>query len=842
METTGIQTVQSSNFVAGEVPPPALGRREIRPFRRRAGLVMIIAGFLSLGAMQLARAGAAPSLTSRPPTLDPTFGLPLPKPNPQPTGPVPHWIWAATVANNQIIYLRDVVTLRSVPRNATLYATADDHLQLFINGVQAADTFKSPGQVWQRARKIAAAKFLHRGRNVIAIRAKNDAGAAGVAVWLMAGDKGLAVSNGQWRVSAGPLSGKGWTGKKFNDAPWPHATVEQRYGSGPWAMNVSPWPLTAAYMHHLYFQPLHVKALHGAGAFRGLASAAAALHGRALEMARPGYRGRSPLAPARKVHVVVKPAGADHPAELLLSFGQEVAGRIQVRGSGGAARIGTGESRGEAINQPWGGVHTLRLSAGQTVSTPYSAFRYATVSFTGTRPIVLNRLRLDFKYYPVKYRGAFACSEPLLTKIWYTGAYTAHLCMQEQIWDAPKRDRAMWMGDLQVSGNTIDNVFLDRFLMAKTMRLLRQQAQGGNPPNALPANDVNGIPGYTAAWIVGLSDFYRHTGDLSYLKTQAVALLTMLRYTKQAFNSKNIFDNAHNHWCFCDWAPNLSRNTPQAYVYTDLFDCLAVRRAADMLRDMGDRAAARHEFAWAKTLAAAARRHLANRKTHTFTNLKQVNAMAIYSGVADPRQRRAIEHKILGPHCGALKQLATPYGDNYVLFAMGDLGHTREGLHLVNKYWGGMIRQGATTFWEAYDPSWPKQHFHRHLQADGSTGYFVSLCHGWSTGATNWLTQYVLGVTPTRGGFAQVTITPHLGGLRWASGRVPTPHGAIVLRVVKKGSGEALRLTLPRGVAATIGITGRAPRVNGKRVKVMHQGRKHSTITLNRPGAYRITG
>ena len=73
----------------------------------------------------------------------------------------------------------------------------------------------------------------------------------------------------------------------------------------------------------------------------------------------------------------------------------------------------------------------------------------------------LDRLRLDFKYYPVKYRGAFACSDPLLTKIWYTGAYTAHLCMQEQIWDGPKRDRRLWMGDLQISGQTINNVFLN---------------------------------------------------------------------------------------------------------------------------------------------------------------------------------------------------------------------------------------------------------------------------------------------------------------------------------------------------------------------------------------------
>ena len=41
------------------------------------------------------------------------------------------------------------------------------------------------------------------------------------------------------------------------------------------------------------------------------------------------------------------------------------------------------------------------------------------------------------------------------------------------IWDAPKRDRGRWMGDLDVSGRTIEDVFDDHFLMEETLdRLL----------------------------------------------------------------------------------------------------------------------------------------------------------------------------------------------------------------------------------------------------------------------------------------------------------------------------------------------------------------------------------
>ena len=89
-------------------------------------------------------------------------------------------------------------------------------------------------------------------------------------------------------------------------------------------------------------------------------------------------------------------------------------------------------------------------------------------------------IALDDIYYPVKYQGSFESSDPLLNQIWEVGAYTEHLCMQEDIWDATKRDRARWAGDLDVSGRGIDDVFDDHFLMQDTMT------------NLLPAAPIKG--------------------------------------------------------------------------------------------------------------------------------------------------------------------------------------------------------------------------------------------------------------------------------------------------------------------------------------------------------------
>ncbi|MGC8624524.1 MAG: hypothetical protein ACP5VQ_04600, partial [Phycisphaerae bacterium] len=608
------------------------------------GIVVIL---LALPRAQAESAGV--SWAKRPPTLDPTFGLPKSAAAKPPSGPTPSWIWTAQTHDNQIIYLRESFKLKTVPRRVILYATADNHLELFLNGKKITNTFHKKNQVWRRGRKLAVTPFLRTGENTIAIRAKNDTNVAGVMVWMLAGKKTLDITSGAWRVAYSVPAGSAWIGRHFNDSAWVHATVEAPYGGGPWGTGVKPWPGHSSYLVHLYFQPLHVKVLHGRSAFNGLSTVAAALTEQDIAKIRPQYAGRSLLAPSHAVHLVVTPSGSKAQPELLISFGQEVAGRIQVRGSGGTVLIGTGESRGEALHGPWGGVHTLNLAGGITQSTPYSVFRYATVSFKGPGRIKLNRLRLDFKYYPVTYRGAFACSDPLLTKIWYTGAYTAHLCMQEQIWDAPKRDRAMWMGDLQVSGQVINNVFLDRFLMELTMRDLREEAQGGRPATALPANYVNNIPGYSSAWICGLADFYKHTGAIGYIRSQHQLLLSMLRYMKQGFNRKNIFVNKHKKWCFVDWAPELNGATPQANTATDLYTCWAVRRAVFLLNALGDAANAAKYARWDRQLIYAARQYLPNPKTHTYTNLRQVNAMAIDAHVANAPERAAIYQRILGP-------------------------------------------------------------------------------------------------------------------------------------------------------------------------------------------------
>ena len=440
----------------------------------------------SLAALLLTAAPGGAS--AMPPTLDPTYGLPLPTAK---AAPVPvasaDWIWAGETKDSQTIYLRRSFSLSAVPKTATLYLTADNFFTLFVNGKEADHSQADPKDtnVWQHVHKLDLTPYLTAGKNTLAVRAVNAGGEAGVVARLELPGQAAVETDGRWKVTSDAMATEDWAAPVFDDSAWPSARVIAPLTGGVWsgAGGLQGWPgydTSVPYLAHLalpFAQVVHVKAnggmITGTDRFGG-----------------------------RLGSVLTVTPSKDAPS-LTLDFGKEIAGRVQLEGlTAGTVIVGTGESQEEAEKLPWMGAHSLILTPGEKSYTPYSAFRYVHLVFPAapdvSAPLKL-RVTMDHKYYPVQYQGAFDCSDPTLTKLWYTGAYTAHLCMQEDIWDAPKRDRARWIGDLHVSGRVIDTVFADKFLMEQTLQRLRDEAQGGQPGDALPKSHVNGIPGYSCA-------------------------------------------------------------------------------------------------------------------------------------------------------------------------------------------------------------------------------------------------------------------------------------------------------------------------------------------------------
>ena len=178
-------------------------------------------------------------------------------------------------------------------------------------------------------------------------------------------------------------------------------------------------------------------------------------------------------------------------------------------------------------------------------------------------------------------------------------------------------------------------------------------------------------------------------------------------------------------------------------------------------------------------------------------NSKQAAALMALSGLGDPARLNSDVLAVDGA-----KRLSTFYG-YYVLQARARAGDYQGCLDIIRQYWGAMLDLGATTFWEDFNLDWVpgaaridelpgpgRKDIHGDYGAYCYKGYRHSLCHGWASGPTAWLSHNVLGVEIVEPGCKRVRIDPHLGDLQWVEGTYPTPQGVIKIRHEKQPDGR----------------------------------------------------
>ncbi len=291
-------------------------------------------------------------------------------------------------------------------------------------------------------------------------------------------------------------------------------------------------------------------------------------------------------------------------------------------------------------------------------------------SWEGTSPLRFKAIDADFIYYPVKQMGYFQCPDPTLNRIWQTGAYTAHLCMQDSIWDGPKRDRLCLAGGLDISARVISDVFGDRFLIDKSLKELI--AAAGNPVK----NDVNGIPGYSALWVMTEADYIRHSGDLEHLKSVQDSLRALMDYMATQIDEKGLFRNSNNRSTFVDWSPDLDQDSLESRRVTLMEFLRAFNEGAWLLEQGGDATSAQKFRQIAEKLRADTLQNSLDPARNIFGERWQTNAMAVYSGLADAAQRAAVWENILSrPY----RFNVTPHFNYFAVSAMAETGRRRRG-------------------------------------------------------------------------------------------------------------------------------------------------------------------
>ena len=125
-----------------------------------------------------------------------------------------------------------------------------------------------------------------------------------------------------------------------------------------------------------------------------------------------------------------------------------------------------------------------------------------------------------------------------------------------------------------------------------------------------------------------------------------------------------------------------------------------------------------------------------------------------------------------------------------------------EGLELIRRVWGTMLKKGAKTFWE--------------FTTNDESGRWPATCHAWSAGCTYLLSAYILGVRQTSPNWKTVLFAPRPCDLKSGTGVVPTPNGLIAASWETDENGEtAFRLAIPEKTELTTDIP------SGSRIEIV---------------------
>ncbi|MDY4213741.1 MAG: hypothetical protein SOX82_08695 [Eubacteriales bacterium] len=385
-------------------------------------------------------------------------------------------------------------------------------------------------------------------------------------------------------------------------------------------------------------------------------------------------------------------------------------------------------------------------------------------------------------YRDIEYLGSFECNDEKINKIWQVGAYTTHLNMQEYLWDGIKRDRLVWMGDTNPEILTICSVFGYNDVVPKSMDLIME---------ATPLDKwMNNTPTYTSWWLVNQYDWYMQNGDLKYLAERQKYIFETIKKIIRCVSNKGELSYPEY---FCDWS---SKYTDDEIIGAYAVTLLGLKSGAKLCGFLGN-----DEL---KNKCETAVRALLKRKFELFEN-KQTAALYALSGGADCKE---ITEKLLiknGAH-----GLSTFLG-GYVLRAMKNGRYGTDAMKIMREYWGAMLDYGATTFWEDFDIDWvtdktvgiDKVVPDGMLDIHGDCGKFCytqfrhSLCHGWASGPTSFLSQCITGIEILEPGCKKVRIKPDLCGLEYIKTKYPTPFGIIEAEAEKSCTPK---ITVPNGI------------------------------------------
>ena len=427
----------------------------------------------------------------------------------------------------------------------------------------------------------------------------------------------------------------------------------------------------------------------------------------------------------------------------IIDFGKESFVRLYLTNVTGEINIFYGESVEETYSERCVIVDRVNADA----ELPLRACRY--LRFSGE---VNFDIKATMPILPAP-KSSFSGDEEM-NKIWKTAAYTLALCSRLFYLDGIKRDRWPWAGDAYITMHMDAYGYVDIETMRRTMLVLR-----GEPDMHQP---INNILEYSFYWCMMLDAYYTYTGDLDFIRRNYENASRVIDFYVDKLDSHGLIPPLPNVWLFIDWHPMDKKGdvcVVQMLFYRSL--CVMAKLAelceqtddAKRFLTLADNLAKKiEETYWREDLGAYVSVFRESEKTNEVR--RHQNYLAILFGLADEERTEIILESVLRNK--EIPLITTPFYKFFEYDVLCRCGFIEEAFGEMRRYYGGMLKLGATSIWEEFDEN---EKGLEHYAMYGEP-FDRSQCHAWGAGLLYFTGRYQAGVKPLSPGWKEYSVTP----------------------------------------------------------------------------------
>jgi len=389
----------------------------------------------------------------------------------------------------------------------------------------------------------------------------------------------------------------------------------------------------------------------------------------------------------------------------------------------------------------------------------YMAFRYIEID-DADGSVEPESICTTVRHYPMRENvGVFQSGSKLADDIFAICRQGVKLGAQEAFLDCPSREKGQYLGDGTITAHAHLLLTGDKDMYRKM--LLDFAASSRICPGLMavaPGNEMQEIADYSCQYPEQILTYYELTGDIDTVRELMSVVDGLEDHFDRYLNRYGLIESVVDKWNLVDWPHNLRdgydfvidqpigpgmHNVINAFYY-------GLKRDADRMRALlglplrNEAEAVRKAYIDVFRKADGLFRDAAGSE---HTALHSV-VLPLYYGITEeediPAAIECIRQK--GICCGV-------YMAYFVLKALARCGEyglmsrllLSEGVHS----WANMLREGATSCWEAWG---------RDQKAN------TSLCHPWASAPVIVLIEDMAGIRAAKPGFESISHNPHMPG------------------------------------------------------------------------------